>query len=306
MLQKNTWEEKTFKKYNYNAEGKKLKSGHLHPLLKVRTEFREIFLEMGFEEMRTDNFVESSFWNFDTLFVPQKHPARDQQDTFFLKNPMNCLTLPDEYLQKVKKVHEEGGYGSIGHRCEWKLEEGKKNLLRTHTTAVSARYLKQIADDYEKTGVFKPKKFFSIDRVFRNEEMDATHLCEFHQVEGMVIGKKLSLGDLIGFMQTFFSKIGIKKLKFKPAFNPYTEPSLEIFGYHPTMKKWIELGNSGMFRPEMLLPMGLPEDVSIIAWGMSLERPTMIKYSIPLIRELVGHKVPIESIQKNPICNYRN
>jgi len=85
MLQKNTWEEKTFKKYNYNAEGKKLKSGHLHPLLKVRTEFREIFLEMGFEEMRTDNFVESSFWNFDTLFVPQKHPARDQQDTFFLK-----------------------------------------------------------------------------------------------------------------------------------------------------------------------------------------------------------------------------
>jgi len=261
---------------------------------------------MGFEEMKTDNFVESSFWNFDTLFVPQKHPARDQQDTFFLKNPKNCNYIPEDYLKKVKDVHEIGGYGSIGHRYEFKIEETQKNLLRTHTTAVSSRYLKKFAEEFEKDGKFSPKKYFSIDRVFRNEEMDATHLCEFHQVEGMVIGKNLSLGDLIGFMNTFFSKIGIKKIKFKPAYNPYTEPSLEIYGYHPGMKKWIELGNSGVFRPEMLLPMSIPKDVQIIAWGMSLERPTMIKYNIPVIKDLVGHKVPIENIWKNPICNYRN
>jgi len=307
MLQNKGWEKKSFKQYNFKTiTGKKIKSGYLHPLLKVRTEFREIFFEMGFEEMKTDNFVESSFWNFDTLFVPQKHPARDQQDTFFLKNPKNCNYIPEEYLKKVKDVHEIGGYGSIGHRYEFKIEETQKNLLRTHTTAVSSRYLKKFAEEFEKEGKFSPKKYFSIDRVFRNEEMDATHLCEFHQVEGMVIGKNLSLGDLIGFMNTFFSKIGIKRIKFKPAYNPYTEPSLEIYGYHPGMKKWIELGNSGVFRPEMLLPMSIPKDVQIIAWGMSLERPTMIKYNIPVIRDLVGHKVPIENIWKNPICNYRN
>ena len=130
----------------------------------------------------------------------------------------------------------------------------------------------------EKNGGFKPKRYFSIDRVFRNETMDATHLCEFHQVEGLVADYDLSLGDLIGTIETFFRKIGITQLRFKPAYNPYTEPSMEIFGYHPDLKKWTEIGNSGMFRPEMLAPMGLPENVRVIAWGLSLERPTMIKY----------------------------
>ena len=70
------------------------------------------------------------------------------------------------------------------------------------------------------------------------------------------------------------------------------------------LNKWVEIGNSGMFRPEMLLPLGLPEDVSVIAWGLSLERPTMIKYGYDDIRELLGHKVNIDMVQKNPICRY--
>ena len=107
-------------------------------------------------------------------------------------------------------------------------------------------------------------------------------------------------------MKTFFSKIGIKNLKYKPAYNPYTEPSLEIFGYHPQLKKWIEIGNSGVFRPEMLEPMGLPKDVSVIAWGLSLERPTMIYYSVDNIRDLFGHKVNISTTKKNPICYIQN
>jgi tRNA synthetases class II core domain (F) len=138
-------------------------------------------------------------------------------------------------------------------------------------------------------GGFTPKKYFSIDRVFRNEAMDATHLCEFHQVEGLVADRNLNLGHLIGTIRTFFEKIGITQLRFKPAYNPYTEPSMEIFGYHPELKKWTEIGNSGMFRPEMLRPMGLPEDVRVIAWGLSLERPTMIKYKIENIRDLFGY-----------------
>jgi len=121
-------------------------------------------------------------------------------------------------------------------------------------------------------GTFKPVKYFSIDRVFRNETLDATHLAEFHQVEGVIADYGLTLGDLIGTLYEFFKKLGITQLQFKPAYNPYTEPSMEIFCYHNGLKKWIEIGNSGMFRPEMLLPMNLPPDVNVIAWGLSLER----------------------------------
>ena len=134
--------------------------------------------------------------------------------------------------------------------------------------------------------------------------MDATHLCEFHQVEGLVADRNLTLGNLIGTIRTFYAKIGITQLRFKPAYNPYTEPSMEIFGYHPDLKKWTEIGNSGMFRPEMLRPMGLPEDVRVIAWGLSLERPTMIKYRIENIRDLFGHKADISKQKNAPIARF--
>lgn len=145
-------------------------------------------------------------------------------------------------------------------------------------------------------------KYFSIDRVFRNETLDATHLAEFHQIEGVIADRNIGLSHLISILQEFYEKIGIKQIKFKPAFNPYTEPSMEVFGYHPQLKRWVEIGNSGVFRPEMLRPMGLPEDVSVIAWGLSLERPTMIYYGINNIRDLFGHKVGLNSIKNNKIC----
>ena len=136
--------------------------------------------------------------------------------------------------------------------------------------------------------------------------MDATHLAEFHQVEGLVADRGLGIGDLKGVIHSFFLKIGIKKLRFKPAFNPYTEPSMEIFGYQPELKKWIEIGNSGIFRPEMVRPMGLPEDVRVIAWGLSLERPTMIKYHVKNIRDLFGHKCKITRTREAPICRFED
>jgi phenylalanyl-tRNA synthetase alpha chain len=149
---------------------------------------------------------------------------------------------------------------------------------------------------------FRPAKFFSIDKVFRNETLDATHLAEFHQIEGVIADKNLSLGELIGVFKAFFAKLGMTDLRFKPAYNPYTEPSLEIFAFHKGLKKWVEVGNSGVFRPEMLLPMGLPKDVIVFGWGLSLERPTMIKYGINNIRDLVGHKVNMQMVYDNPIC----
>ncbi|XP_011685292.1 PREDICTED: probable phenylalanine--tRNA ligase alpha subunit isoform X2 [Wasmannia auropunctata] len=298
LLTNGAWKDKKFKPYNFDALGASLQIGHLHPLLKVRHEFRKIFVEMGFTEMPTNNYVESSFWNFDALFQPQQHPARDAHDTFFISEPRISTKFPMEYLERVKTVHSKGAYGSQGYRYDWKLEEAQKNLLRTHTTSNSARMLYKLMEE----GEFKPIKYFSIDKVFRNETLDATHLAEFHQVEGVIADYNLTLGNLIGILYEFFSKLGITQLQFKPAYNPYTEPSMEIFCFHNGLEKWIEIGNSGMFRPEMLLPMNIPPDVNVIAWGLSLERPTMIKYGLNNIRDLVGPKVDMEMVHNNPLC----
>jgi phenylalanyl-tRNA synthetase alpha chain len=303
LMADESWEKVKFKKYNYQTLGKEVSNGALHPLLRVRTQFREILLELGFQEMPTNNFIESSFWNFDSLFQPQQHPARDAHDTFFLVNPKFSKVQQNfpEYFGRVKEIHEIGGHGSIGWKYNWSEEEASKNILRTHTTAVSSQMLYQLAQDYKKTGKFTPKKYFSIDRVFRNESLDATHLAEFHQIEGLVADYNLGLGHLIATIEDFFQKFGIKKLRFKPAYNPYTEPSMEIFAYHDGLKRWVEIGNSGIFRPEMLLPMGLPEDVSVIAWGLSLERPTMIHYGLKNIRDLFGHEVNVNDTKKASI-----
>jgi len=310
MMAKGSWKTAEFKKFNFSGDGVLPASGCLHPLLKVREECRNVFLEMGFEEMPTSRYVESSFWNFDSLFQPQQHPARDAHDTFFLEQPCTSTQIPTDYLERVRQVHQTGGFGSTGYQYEFSEEETRKNVLRTHTTAVSSRMLYAAAQDAMKTGEFQPKKYFSIDRVFRNENLDKTHLAEFHQIEGLVMDRNLCLGDLMGVIAEYFVRIGMVKTKeetqFKPAYNPYTEPSMEIFGYHPDLNCLIEVGNSGMFRPEMLQPMGLPEDVSVIAWGLSLERPTMIKYGIKNIRDLFGSGVNLGFIQNNPICRFDN
>jgi len=298
MLQNRTWKNMEFKPYNLNAAGALQPTGSIHPLMRVKQEYREIFLEMGFTEMETSNYIESSFWNFDALFVPQNHPARDAQDTFFISDPKSSAPPVDTYLNKVKSVHESGeGCESTGYSYVWSGEEAKRNVLRTHTTAVTARILYQLAQNRD----HQYGKFFSIDRVFRNEEMDKTHLCEFHQIEGVIIDKDLSLVHMMTVLKQFFQRIGIQKLRFKPAYNPYTEPSMEIFGYHEGHKNWIEVGNSGMFRPEMLRPMGFPSGSHAIAWGLSLERPTMIKYGLKNIHDLFGHKIDVSFCKRSPI-----
>lgn len=308
LLQTGEWKLKKFKDYNYKALGVPAIRGHLHPLLKVREQFRQIFLEMGFSEMPTNNFVESSFWNFDVLVVPQAHPARDSQDTFFIKDPETCTNMEDkEFVTRVQTAHSGSKDKSWpkGYQYDWSEQESVKNVLRTHTTAVTARMLYKLANQHKKkpkNSPFQPAKLFSIDRVFRNETLDATHLAEFNQVEGVVLDKDLTLGDLMGVLQVFFEKLGIGNLRFKPAYNPYTEPSMEIFSFHEGLNKWVEVGNSGVFRPEMLNALGLPDDVTAIAWGLSLERPTMIKYKIDNIRELVGHKVNLDMVHNSPLC----
>ncbi|KAI0974635.1 phenylalanyl-tRNA synthetase alpha chain [Xylaria arbuscula] len=310
MLANGSWKTAAFKPYNFNALGADQHTGALHPLMKVRQEFRNIFFELGFEEMATNRFVESGFWNFDALYVPQSHPARDLQDTFFISDPKradkphavdeNDKRDYNTYWENVRAVHENGKFGSIGYRYNWQEEESLRLVLRTHTTAVSTAMLHKLASTRGPDGRPPPARYFSIDRVFRNETVDATHLAEFHQVEGVIADYGLTLGGLMDFMSVFFDKMGIKDLRFKPAYNPYTEPSMEIFSFHKGLNKLVEIGNSGMFRPEVLEVMGLPRDLKVYGWGLSLERPTMIKYEISNIRDLLGHKVDLNFIERNP------
>ncbi|EAQ91105.1 hypothetical protein CHGG_03040 [Chaetomium globosum CBS 148.51] len=269
MLASGSWKTAAFKPYNFKALGADQHAGALHPLNKVRQEFRQIFFEMGFTEMPTNRFVESGFWNFDALFVPQQHPARDLQDTFYVSDPVRAgrpgpASAEDKadyeaYFHNVKAIHQDGKFGSIGYRYPW-----------------------------------------SEDESLRNETLDATHLCEFHHVEGVIADYGLTLGGLMEFMDMFFGAMGVTDLRYKPAYNPYTEPSMEIFSYHKGLNKLIEIGNSGIFRPEMLEAMGLPKDMRVFGFGLSLERPTMIKYGMSNIRELLGHSVDLNFIQRNP------
>ncbi|KAJ1800758.1 Phenylalanyl-tRNA synthetase, beta subunit, cytoplasmic [Coemansia sp. RSA 2399] len=296
MLQSGQWKNAEFKKFNFDSLGVNLEGGNLHPIMKVREEFRQIFFQMGFEEMATNDFIETAFWNFDALYVPQQHSARDLQDTFFIGEPAQANSLPG-FWQTVKDAHEKGGYGSIGYRCPWSEAEAKRLVLRTHTTSVSSHVLNKLAQE-----PYRPAKYFSIDRVYRNEATDCTHLAEFHQIEGVIVDKNMSLGSLIDFLNKFFRRMGLNKLRFKPAYNPYTEPSMEIFAWHDHFGKWIEIGNSGMFRPEMLRPLGLEEGVQVAGFGLSLERPTMLMYDIKDIRELVGHGVDLGLIKSGPAC----
>ncbi|MEK6979026.1 MAG: phenylalanine--tRNA ligase subunit alpha [Candidatus Micrarchaeota archaeon] len=235
--------------------------GKNHPLTVFKNRVRDIFVEMGFEEM-DGTVVESSFWNFDALFQPQDHPAREMADTFYLNGEHQ---LPDKKLvSRVKEAHEKG-WGS-----KWSEEIAKKLVLRTHTTALSARYLAALANDKDKPS----KKYFAVGRVFRNESTDFKHLAEFHQVEGIVVWEKATFGHLLGILKLFYSKLGFEKVRFVPSYFPYTEPSVEVHVYFEPKKQWMELGGAGIFRPEVSIP--LCNRYPVLAWGLSLERPLMM------------------------------
>ncbi|MFT4310867.1 MAG: phenylalanine--tRNA ligase subunit alpha, partial [Candidatus Woesearchaeota archaeon] len=264
----------------------------LHPFEAIIQLIRTIFIEMGFEEMQGP-LIETAFWCLDSMWIPQDHPARDQQDTFYL--PYSG-TLPDASLvQQVKDVHEHGGKtGSKGYGYTWDETIAKQLLLRTHTTATTYRFF------YEQ-GVGKKAfaKQFYVGRVFRNEAIDATHLPEFHQVEGFVMQDGLTIQHLMGFIKTFYAKLGIHNIRFKVTYNPYTEPSLEAMYYDEQKKSWLELINSGMFRPESLAPYGITKPV--IAWGLGLERLAMILYQKDNIRDILGATGDIDWLRTYPI-----
>lgn len=276
FLQQELWKDPRFRmrKYDVGAYAPQIFGGKKHPLTRYIEKIRSIFSQMGFKEIE-GNFVESSFWSFEALFVPQDHPARDMQDTFYVEYP-EVMPLPDDALvEKVKEMHEHGGdIESNGWGYKWSIEEAKKTILRTHTTANTIRYLSEHSDP--------PQKVFIIGRNFRREAMDSVHLPEFTQVEGIVMEEGASLVMLIGLLKEFYSKLGYEKTRVRPSYFPYTEPSLEVEVFFNG--EWLELGGAGIFRPEVIHPLGVRHPV--LAWGLSLERIVMVLEGIKDIRDI--------------------
>jgi phenylalanyl-tRNA synthetase alpha chain len=276
LIKSGEWKNIPFRKYDVNAPAPKIFAGKKQPFIQFVEDVKEKLIGLGFEEMKGP-LVETSFWNCDALFTPQDHPSKDIHDIFYLKNP-TIGNLPDENLvAKVKATHEGGwitestGWGGI-----WNKENASKLILRSHTTAVSARTLFKVGDN--------PGKYFTIDRNFRPDVIDAQHLMEFYQCEGIVVGENLTFRHLLGFFKEIAESLGIREIKFQPSYFPFTEPSVQCLVKHPTLG-WIETMPGGMFRPELLRPLGI-EKSQVLAWGIGINRLAMIKLGIDDIRML--------------------
>jgi len=284
------WREAKLRKFDVTVAGPEFYPAKVHPLQQVIQRAREIFLEMGFTEIRGP-LVETAFWNFDALFQPQDHPAREMMDTFYLANPKAGGLPKKSVVEVVAKTHEDGWTtGSRGWGYKWSPEEARRLVMRTHTTAETIKHLSK----HKKP----PIKVFSVDRVYRNEQVTYKNTAEFHQIEGIVVDKGVTLRDLMGTLKVFYAGFGLKKVKFWPCYFPYTEPSAEATVYVPKLKRWIELCGMGMFRPEVLAPMGIKYPV--LAWGGGLERLAMLELGLDDIRLLYGNR--LSWIRSTPIC----
>jgi len=245
-----------------------------HPLKDTIDEIREIFVKLGFSEIQ-GNLTQSSFWNFDALFTPQDHPARELQDTFYIENLKSQNQASSTQIKQISKSHSQNWH------YDWKLAESQKMVLRTHTTCVTIKYLAEQKPD--------EARIFSLGRVFRNEKVSYKHLVEFNQIEGIVIGNNTTLRDLMGIQKEFYKQLGLTKIKFWPTFFPYTEPSLQTMVYNEKLGKWIELFGMGIFRPEVTKPLGI--DKPVLAWGGGIERIAMLKYELDDVREFYNNNL---------------
>jgi len=249
-------------------------AARIHPLKDTINEIRDTFVHLGFTEIN-GNLSQSSFWNFDALFTPQDHPARELQDTFYLKGLNAKQIATPTQIKNVSNAHKKGW------RYYWDIQEARKMVLRTHTTCVTIKHLADKKPD--------EARMFSLGRVFRNEKLSFKHLAEFNQVEGVVVGKHITLRDLMGIQKEFYRKIGLTKVKFWPTFFPYTEPSLQSMVYNEKLGKWIELFGMGIFRPEVTKPLGITKPV--LAWGGGIERIAMLKFGLDDVREFYNNNL---------------
>ncbi|MBU5689192.1 MAG: phenylalanine--tRNA ligase subunit alpha [Candidatus Aenigmarchaeota archaeon] len=283
ILKKGEWKSSVIRAYDVKLPTPKIYPAKRHYMMQIIDYIRRIWIELGFKEM-TGPILDISFWNFDALFQPQDHPARDLADTFYMAKPEKGKLPREDIVQAVKFTHENGWTcNSTGWQYKWNEEIAKKCILRTHTTILSARTLAKLREDVNNGAL--PAKYFSVGRVFRNETIDWKHLAEFYQTDGIVVDENVNFKHFLFYLKRFFSKLGFPKARFRPAYFPYTELSTEIEVWHPEHKTWLELGGAGIFRPEVVKPL-LGKDIPVLAWGPGFDRIVMMNYNIRDIREL--------------------
>ncbi|PSQ44889.1 phenylalanine--tRNA ligase subunit alpha [Halobacteriales archaeon SW_7_68_16] len=282
LLSSGDCEDVDLRAYDVTADADEVTGGRTHVLRDTVERVKDVLVGMGFREMEGPH-ADAQFWINDCLFMPQDHPARTHWDQFALAEPSEIDHLPDDLVERVRSAHLEGvGADGEGYHSPWAESVARGVDLRGHTTSLSMRYLSgEAVGDLE-----PPERYFSVEKVYRNDTLDATHLLEFFQIEGWVMAEDLSVRDLMGTFAEFYEQFGITDLQFKPTYNPYTEPSFELFGEHPTTGELIEIGNSGIFREEVLEPLGV--DCDVMAWGLALGRLLMLTHGFEDIRDVHG------------------
>ncbi|MDD1670784.1 MAG: phenylalanine--tRNA ligase subunit alpha [Methanomicrobiales archaeon] len=279
-----SWRGLPLRKYRLETHPRSVIPGKLHPYQRLMDEMREILLDMGFTEL-SGGLVQSAFWNFDALFQPQDHPAREMQDTFYLDE---CEPLPEGY-ERVKAAHENGGgTGSTGWGGTWSEAKAEQCVLRTHTTLLSIQHLA--------ANPKPPVKAFCIGRVYRREAVDPTHLPEFEQLEGIVMDEGVNFTHLLGYLREFYQRMGFSGVRFRPGYFPYTEPSVEPEVFVEGLG-WVELGGAGIFREEVTRPWGIEHPV--LAWGLGISRVAMLTLGLKDLRQL--YRSDIAWIRESPV-----
>jgi phenylalanyl-tRNA synthetase alpha chain len=272
-LKTGEWKRVKLRAYDVTAKPPNIRIGRRHFLTIFLDTLRDIMKELGFTET-WGPLVELELYNFDLLFQPQDHPAREVHDTLWIKEPVYGDTAGlEDLLERVRNVHERGW----GYR--WSPVKASKHVLRSQTTSVSARIITG--------GPEPPIRYFTLGRVFRSDVVDASHLPEFHQLDGIMGDYGISFSDLLGLLTEVSERLGFK-VKFKPGYFPFTEPSVEGYVKLPS-GKWLELFGAGMFRPEVLEMAGI--DYPVAAWGFGVERLAAAFYGIEDIRELYTRSV---------------
>jgi len=286
MLEDGSWKGKTFRSYNVKTPPVRLTPGRSNPYAKFLENVKDKLTSLGFEEF-DGPVVETEFWNSDALFMPQFHSARDIHDAYSIADSSTkdgvarAKSLDEPWLSNVASAHENGGTtGSRGWNYSFDRDFTKRLILRSQGTVLSAKQLPTAKI---------PGKYFGIARCFRYDRVDATHLPDFYQTEGIVLGENVNLRTLLGMLEMFATEVaGAKEVKYVPGYFPFTEPSVEVHIKHPVLG-WFELGGSGIFRPEVTASLGV--DVPVAAWGIGIDRMALMALGLNDLRELFSHDI---------------
>lgn len=288
LIKSGRWREVTFRPYAIGTAPARVLPGRRNPYSEYVDSVKDKLVALGFEEF-DGPLVETEFWNSDALFMPQFHSARDIHDVYYLESPQHVTHIEEPYLSNVAATHENGWQtGSRGWNYAFDRNFTKRLILRSQGTVMSAKQLHNAK---------VPGKYFGILRCFRHDQVDATHLSDFYQTDGIVLGEHVNLRTLLGLLKMFAEELaGATEVKYVPGYFPFTEPSVEVHIKHPQLG-WFELGGSGIFRPEVTKPMGI--DVPVLAWGLGIDRMALMHLGLSDLRELFSNDIERVRLRRN-------